>query len=422
MSIWNDCTIGKALVGRRREAQSQPVRSIRGDSRESSSHRRHIERSARPTLSNQCPIMTSPSTLSAPPAQRVERYDTIVIGAGQAGLAAGYFLAMRDADFLIIDSGSRIGDSWRHRWDSLRLFTPAAYSGLPGIPFPASPMHLPDKDEAADYLERYAERFELPVRLETRVESLSWNGERYVIDTGAITYEADQVVVATGPFQTPRIPAISAQLSPTIHQIHSSQYRNPFELPPGPVLVVGAGNSGAQIALELARFREVTLAGRSTGSIPRNILGRDIYRWIWPILTRLTTDTSLGRMLRKRTSHGDPLVGFGPSRLTEAGVRRVGRLNDIRDGEAMCDGQRIAASVIVWATGFSPDFGWIKLPLSMDGGAPRHARGVVAEAPGLYFVGRRFQHRLTSALLGGVAADAEYVVDQLLAGEIARSR
>jgi putative flavoprotein involved in K+ transport len=368
-------------------------------------------------------MLTQRAPSPPPPATgRVERYDTIVIGAGQAGLAAGYFLAMRDADFLIIDAGSRVGNSWRQRWDSLRLFTPAAYSGLPGMAFPAAPMHLPDKDEVADYLERYAERFELPIRLDTRVESLSWNGERYVIEAGVVTYEADQVVVATGPFQTPRIPSIATQLSPTIHQIHSSQYRNPFELPPGPVLVVGAGNSGAQIALELARFREVTLAGRSTGSIPRNILGRDIYRWIWPILTRLTADTSLGRKLRKRTSHGDPLVGFGPSLLADAGVTRVGRVDEIRDGVALSDGKKIEASVVVWATGFSQDFRWINLPLPMDGGAPRHARGVVAEAPGLYFVGRRFQHRLTSALLGGVSADAEYVVDRLLAGETARSR
>jgi putative flavoprotein involved in K+ transport len=185
------------------------------------------------------------------------------------------------------------------------------------------------------------------------------------------------------------------------------------------VLVVGAGNSGAQIALELARSRKVTLAGRSTGNLPRSILGRDVYRWIWPILTRLTTNTSLGRMLRKRTHRGDPLVGFGPSQIAEAGVSRVGRLNEIRDGVPMCDGTAIEASVIVWATGFSPDFRWIRVPIPRERGAPVNARGVVAVAPGLYFVGLRFQHRLTSALLGGVGADADYVVDHLLAQESA---
>src|SRR6185436_16641174 len=144
--------------------------------------------------------------------ERVERYDTIVIGAGQPGLAAGYFLAIRNADFLIIDSSTRIGDSWRHRWDSLRLFTPAAYSGLPGMPFPAEPMHLPDKDEVADYLGRYAERFELPVRSGARVTGLEWDGECYIVSTGSTVYQANNVIVATGPFQRPRVPGIASQL------------------------------------------------------------------------------------------------------------------------------------------------------------------------------------------------------------------
>src|ERR1700712_3986475 len=177
-------------------------------------------------------IVSTRSIHSASPTRRVERYDTIVIGAGQAGLAVGHSLMVHDADFLIIDSAARIGDSWRNRWDSLRLFTPAAYSGLPGLPFPATPMHLPDKDEVADYLERYAERIDLPIQLERRVESLSWNGKRYVVRTGAVVYEADHVVVATGPFQVPFIPSIAAELSPAVHQVHSSQYRNPFDLPP----------------------------------------------------------------------------------------------------------------------------------------------------------------------------------------------
>ena len=182
-------------------------------------------------------------------AARVERFETVVIGAGQAGLAVGYHLAAQDADFVILDAGSRVGDVWRQRWDSLRLFTPAAYSGLPGMHFPAPPSHLPDKDEVADYLERYADRFDLPIRLESRVESLERRGDLYVITTNDRVFEAENVVVATGPFQRPKIPALAARLSPDIHQMHSSQYRSPFDLPDGPALVVGAGNSGAQIPL-----------------------------------------------------------------------------------------------------------------------------------------------------------------------------
>src|SRR5687768_4877618 len=201
--------------------------------------------------------MTSTSFTRVPHFGRVERFDTIVIGAGQAGLAIGYELAARDVDFVILSDESRVGDAWRRRWDSLRLFTPARYSGLPGMPFPAPPAHLPDKDETADYLARYAERFDLPVRLDTRVESLSWDGARYAARAGDARFEAENVVVATGPFQRPTVPAVAARLAPEIHQVHSSRYRSPFDLPDGPALVVGAGNSGAQIALELARFRKV---------------------------------------------------------------------------------------------------------------------------------------------------------------------
>ena len=277
-------------------------------------------------------------TTLAPPAARVERYDAVVVGGGQAGLAVGQQLAARDVDFVILDAERRVGDAWRRRWDSLRLFTPAAYSGLPGMGFPAPAGHLPDKDEAADYLARYAERFDLPVRLGTRAESLGWNGERYVVRANGVHYEAANVVVATGPFQRPRVPEVAARLSPAIHQLHSSQYRSPFDLPDGPALVVGAGNSGAQIALELARSRRVWLAGREVGRLPRRLLGRDVYDWLWPVLTRATLDTRLGRRVRERTLRGDPLVGIPERDLTEAGIARVGRVTDERGGIPVCEG------------------------------------------------------------------------------------
>ncbi len=359
--------------------------------------------------------MTTLSNLATAdgPTGRVERYDTLVVGGGQAGLAVGYHLAARDLDFAILDAEPRIGDSWRGRWDSLRLLTPAAYSGLPGMPFPAAPTHLPDKDEVADYLVRYAERFDLPVHSGTRVEALTTDGTRYVLHTADRRFEADNVVVTTGPFQRPMVPAAAARLAPAIHQLHSSAYRGPFALPEGPTLVVGAGNSGAQIALELARFRKVWLAGRTTRRFPRRVLGRDLYAWTWPLAQRLTLDTALGRRLDARARGGDPLVGQSLAALVAAGVGRVGRVTDARGGLPVCEGEVLSPRVVVWCTGYTADYGWIALPVFDDTGRPRHHRGVVADAPGLYFVGLRFQHRMTSALLGGVGADAAFVADEV---------
>ncbi|MDF1502127.1 NAD(P)-binding domain-containing protein [Roseisolibacter sp. H3M3-2] len=355
--------------------------------------------------------------MSAPaPAVRVQRFDTLVVGGGQAGLAVGQQLAARDLDFVILDAERRVGDAWRRRWDSLRLFTPAAYSGLPGMPFPAPPAHLPDKDEVADYLARYAERFDLPVRSETRVESLAREGDRFVARAGDVRFEAEQVVVATGPFQRPRVPDLAAALSPGIHQLHSSQYRSPFDLPDGPALVVGAGNSGAQIALELARFRKVWLAGRDTGHLPRRLLGRDLFDWLWPVMTRATADTALGRRLRARAARGgDALIGIPERQLREAGVVRVGRVAAERGGLPVCGDAALQPRVVVWCTGFAPDYAWIDLPVLDARGAPRHRRGEAVDAPGLHFVGLRFQHRMTSSLLGGVGRDAAHAAARVAA-------
>lgn len=337
--------------------------------------------------------------------RRVERWETLVIGGGQAGLAVGYHLAARDVDFVILSDESRIGDNWRKRWDSLRLFTPARYSGLPGMPFPAPPAHLADKDEVADYLEQYAARFDLPVRLKSRVRSISSDGEHFIvsIEGSETRLEASNVVIATGAFQQPGIPPIASRLSPSIVQLHSSEYRNPLALSDGPVLVVGAGNSGAQIALELARHRKVWLAGRNTGHLPRRVLGRDIFDWIWPVIAR-AKDGGAG---------GDALIGIPERSIKAAGIARVGRLEGERGRLPVCGDAVLEPRVIVWCTGFAPDYSWIDLPVFNETGYPRHEQGVVSEAPGLFFVGLRFQHRVTSSLIGGVGADAAFIAEQV---------
>ena len=346
---------------------------------------------------------------------RVERFNTIVVGGGQAGLSVGYHLQQHDVDFVIVDAQERVGDVWRNRWDSLRLFTPAKYSGLPGVPFPAPAMHLPDKDEVADYLERYAERFDLPVRSGTRAESLVRDAERWVLRTNRGTLEADNVVVATGPFQRPHVPDLAQRLSGDIRQIHSSTYRSPFDLPDGPVLVVGAGNSGAQIALELARHRKVWLAGRDTGHLPRRLLGRDLFDWLWPVMHRFTLDSRIGRRMRRRAAGGgDALIGIPERALSEGGVVRVARLQSEREGWPVCDDSVLRPRAIVWCTGFASDYRWIDAPVFDERGLPRHDRGVVADAPGLYFVGLRFQHRMTSSLIGGVKHDAEFIASEVV--------
>jgi putative flavoprotein involved in K+ transport len=347
---------------------------------------------------------------------RVEQFETIVIGGGQAGLSAGYHLAKHDVDFVILSDEARAGDNWRRRWDSLRLFTPAQYSGLPGMPFPAPPGHLADKEEMADYLERYTERFDLPIRLGTRASRLWREDDRFAVSMTdrRIRLEADNVIVATGAFQKPRIPAVALSLRSHIRQLHSSEYRNPFELPPGPVLVVGAGNSGAQIALELARYRKVWLAGRNTGHLPRRLLGRDIFDWLWPVMRHATADTRVGRRIRASIlSGGDALVGIPERELQAAGIVRVGRLEMERDGLPVCGGTVLEPSIVIWCTGYAPDYSWIDLPIFGADGYPKHTRGVVSDAPGLYLLGLRFQHRLSSSLIGGVGEDAAFVAEHV---------
>jgi putative flavoprotein involved in K+ transport len=341
-------------------------------------------------------------------------YDSLVIGGGQAALAAGYYLKQAGIRFMLLDAGKEIGAAWKQRWDSLRLFTPARYNNLPGMPFPGNAYSLPTKDDVAGYLQSYAQRFDLPVRLGTRVTSLRAADGRYVIgtDTGD-QLTAHSVIVATGANQKPYVPQFAAALRPQVVQVHSSAYRRPSQLPNGDVLVVGAGNSGAQIACELAETgRRIVLSGRHTGSLPRRLLGRDIYDWLWPTIMRPSIDTALGRhLMQGRLFAGDPLVGMSARSLTRPGLERAGKMIGVRDGLPLLDGGRVLTDIaaIVWCRGFHPDFSWIELPVLGLEGYPRHRRGLAYDAPGLGFLGMRYQFRMGSALLGGVGEDAAYV-------------
>jgi putative flavoprotein involved in K+ transport len=341
--------------------------------------------------------------------RRVERYEVVVIGGGQAGLAAGHWLAQRDIDFVILDAHSRVGDAWRRRWDSLRLFTPARYSALPGLTFPGDPYHLPTKDEVADYLEWYAQVFDLPVRNGVRVPRLERMASRYLIRTNGITYEADNVVVATGPFHTPSVPSFAAALDPAIVQLHSSQYVNPRQLPDGDTLVVGAANSGAQIAMELSATRKVMLAGPSVGSIPRRVLGRDIFDWIWPIVRRRPPKANA-------LSSTDALIGMTERDIARHGIRRTARVTGVRDGKPVLDdGTTADVGSILWSSGFRPDFSWIDIDIFDERGYPAHKAGVVDKCPGLFFLGLRYLSHRTSSLIGGVGDDARRVTDAIVA-------
>lgn len=351
-----------------------------------------------------------------------ERYDTVVIGGGQAGLVTGYYLNEAARDFVILDAGTRIGDAWRNRWDSLNLFTPARYSGLPGMPFPAPPHSFPTKDEMADYLEAYADRFDLPVELDVRVDHLTKQGDRYLVNAGERRFLADNVVVAMATHQVPVVPDFARELDGDIVQLHSSEYRNPSQLRDGNVLVVGAGNSGAEIAMEVARNHSTMLSGRDVGHIPFHIdsfVGRHFgVPFVLRILFHriLTVDTPLGRKARPRfLSRGTLLVRTKPDDLTAAGIERVPRTAGGQGGLPLLDDGRTAeVTNVIWATGYRPDFSWIDLPVFDESRTePNQYRGVVADEPGLYFVGLLFLYAASSEILCGVGRDAKYVVEHL---------
>lgn len=347
----------------------------------------------------------------------------VVIGGSQSGLATGYHLAQRDLPFVILDENDRIGDAWRNRYDSLRLFTPRRYNSLPGKSFPGSPASYPTKDETADYLEAYAREFELPVRTGVHVDRLSKAGDRFEVACDGYTLTADNVIVATGAYHNPKIPPFAPDLDESIVQLHSQEYCNRSQLQEGPVLVVGAGNSGAEIAIDLASHHHTWLSGRDPGQEPswgrQGSLGdRLLKALMWFMATRVMTVTNpLGRKFRDHfldPPRGIPLGGGRRKDILAAGIERVPRTVGVEKGHPVLeDGRVLQVSNLIWCTGYTPDYHWIDLPLPSHHGVPLHARGIVETIPGLYFIGLNFQYSLSSGLLGGMGRDAQYIVDHI---------
>jgi putative flavoprotein involved in K+ transport len=352
-----------------------------------------------------------------------ERIDTVVIGAGQAGLSAGFHLAQRGLPFVILDADARIGDHWRDRWDSLKLYSPARFDALPGMSFPAKAYSWPTGRQMGDYLEAYAGRFELPVRSGTSVTSVDRHDGGFVVTTGdGRRLEARQVIVATGPFRMPHVPAFASELDPSITNLHSHEYRNPGQIPPGPVLVVGLSHSGADIAFELANAGHRTfLSGKATGQMPIKVVDTGRARIGWPVVQFLfkhvlTIRTPMGRSMRPHVRHGGgPLLRVRLPDLDRAGVERhEARTIGVQHGKPqLADGTVLDVTSVVWATGYRPDYRFVNAPIIGADGWPAEVRGVSPTVPGLYFVGVPFQYAFSSMLITGAGRDAKYVVDRI---------
>lgn len=358
--------------------------------------------------------------------QTTQTIDTVVVGAGQAGLATTRELLAHGRECVVLERNQRVGEGWRRQYDSLRLFSPASHDGLPGMPFPGEPRSFPGKDAVADYLETYARHFELPVRLGVGVERVSRpddDPDAFEVTTTTGRYRCRNVVVATGTLgRTPHVPDLATGLDPSVLQLHSSEYRRPGQLPDGPVLVVGASHSGCDIALELAPTRETHLAGRDHGQLPISWEGTGVHRafpvilFVWQhVLTRWTP---MGRRVlpEVRGGHGGPMLRVKREHLAERGVvRHLQRIESVVGGRpALTDGTVLDVAAVVWATGFRQRFDWLDLDVVGEDGWPREYRGVCAEAPGLYFTGLAFQSTFASMTLPGVGRDAAYVVRHLV--------
>ena len=346
-------------------------------------------------------------------------YETLIIGGGQAGLSVGYHLARQGREFLILDANKRVGDSWRNRWDSLRVFTPAMWCGLPGMRFPGPRLSFPTKDEVGDYMADYAAKFKLQVCNDVSVEGVSRRGTRFVVTSNAGSFAADNLVVATGASHTPKIPPYATELDRGITQMHSSAYKRPGQLRDGAVLVVGLGNSGAEISYDVSRSHPVLLSGKPLAELPvrhGSLPSLLVFMMIRFLGTHvLTMDTPIGRKVLPHV-HGAPLIRLKVKDLTAAGIERVARVTGVRDGmPLLADGRTLEVANVIWCTGFRSDFAWIDLPDAFGpAGQPIQYRGVVTSEPGLYFVGMEHQYAAVSDVLPGIGRDAGYVAHHII--------
>lgn len=358
--------------------------------------------------------------------------NTVIIGGGQAGLATAYHLRRLGQQCLVLDAHQRVGDQWRQYWDSLRLFSPARYNALPGMRFPGDKWAYPGKDEMADYLEAYAQHFDLPIRHGVTVDQVARNGAGYVVHAGDEKFTADNVVIASGTYGKPSIPDLAIDLSPQIWQLHSSEYRRPEQLTAGPVLVVGAAHSGADIALEVATGHETILCGRDTGQMPLKVANaratratRVLMPLLWFVANHiLTTRTPMGRKIKPVIrSHGGPLLRVKRADLDAAGVERVvSPVTGVTDGKpTLEDGRVLDVRNIIWCTGYGHDYSWIHADIAGDDGWPRVRKGAVEGAEGLYFVGMKFQRAFSSMLVGGVGTDACDAAEHIVKRERGRA-
>ena len=341
-----------------------------------------------------------------------QRFEVVVVGGGQAGLAVGYFLAQQGRRFAILEASREPAAAWRARWDSIKLFTPVRYNSLPGLAFPGKPDSYPGRDDVVAYLTAYAQRFELPVELNSHVQAVRpREGGGFLVELADRTYDADQVVVATGPFQVPFTPPMATDLNGDVVQMHSSLYRSPADLPTGTVLVVGGGNTGYQVAAELVPSREVHLAvGTRQTPLPQRLLGRDLFRYLQATgLMNKTVDSRLAKRLKDR----ETLIGSSPRSARRQGIRMRPRATGAEGGTVtFADGSKLAVDAVVWATGYRVDHSLVELAIFDDRGRLRHRRGVT-EVPGLYFVGLQWQYTRGSALLGWVKDDARFIAQRI---------